>query len=73
MIAKDQNKFNCNDDPFYQFIDEYYSDDYNYNKYKKILKAGFSQEKTNYLLLVELIMAISYLNYNLDSFNRSGL
>ena len=61
------------EDPFYQFINENYSDLQEYNQIINILEAGFTQEKTNYLLLVELIMAINYLNYNLDSFNRSGL
>lgn len=62
------NRFDYKADPFYQFINENYSNDPGYTQISKILESGFNQEKINYLLLVELIRSINELNYTLESF-----
>lgn len=64
---------NFQEDPFYQFINDNYSDLPEYTQIINILEAGFTQEKTNYLLLVELIRALNNLNSIINSFNGRGL
>lgn len=66
MSKTTKNGFNYREDSFFQFLNEHYYNDSNYETYKIILKSGFSQEKTNYLLLIELIRSINNLNYSLS-------
>lgn len=58
MSTKAFENSNFQEDPFYQFINDNYSDLPEYTQIINILETGLSQEKINYLLLIELIQRI---------------
>lgn len=58
MSTKAFENSNFQEDPFYQFINDNYSDIPEYTQIINILETGLSQEKINYLLLIELTQRI---------------